>query len=155
MLSANKGGFFPSSPATNLLYGLRESLRLLEEEGLENVFARHRRHGEATRRALKVWGLENLCLNPEEYSPILTTVLMPGEKGADAYRDVVLEKFNMSLGSGLGQLKDRIFRIGHLGDMNDPMLVGTLGTVEMGFSLAKIFHQKGGVMAAMDYLAAH
>jgi alanine-glyoxylate transaminase/serine-glyoxylate transaminase/serine-pyruvate transaminase len=155
MLSANRGGFFPSSPATNLLYGLRESLRMLEAEGLENVFARHRRHGEATRRALGVWGLENLCLVPEEYSPILTTVVMPGDKGADAYRDVVLERFNMSLGSGLGLLKDRIFRIGHLGDMSDPMLIGTLGTVEMGFALAKIPYRKGGVMAAIDYLTAH
>ena len=153
-LSSNKTGFFPSSPATNLLYGLRESLNILEEEGLEEVYARHRRHGEATRRALKVWGLENLCLNPAEYSPILTTVLMPGEKGADAYRKEVLEKFNMSLGSGLGLLKDRVFRIGHLGDFNDLTLIGTLGGVEMGFALANIPHRKGGVQAAMDYLTA-
>lgn len=154
-LASNKTGFFPSSPATNLLYGLRESIRLLEEEGLENVFARHARHGEATRRALKAWGLENLCLEPAEYSPILTTVLMPGEKGADAYRDKVLAKFNMSLGSGLGILKDRVFRIGHLGDFNDLTLIGTLGGVEMGFALAGVRHQKGGVIAAMDYLAAN
>jgi alanine-glyoxylate transaminase / serine-glyoxylate transaminase / serine-pyruvate transaminase len=154
MLSANKGGFFPSSPATNMLYGLRESLRLLEEEGLDNAFARHARLGEATRRALKVWGIENLCLDPAEHSPILTTVLMPGEKGADAFRAAVLERFNMSLGNGLGQLKDRVFRIGHLGDMNDLMLIGTLGGVEMGFALAGVPHQRGGVMAAMDYLAA-
>lgn len=153
-LSSNKTGFFPSSPATNLLYGLRESLSILEEEGLEEVYARHRRHGEATRRALKVWGLENLCLNPAEYSPILTTVLMPGEKGADAYRKEVLEKFNMSLGSGLGLLRDRVFRIGHLGDFNDLSLIGTLGGVEMGFALANIPHRKGGVQAAMDYLTA-
>ena len=153
-LASNKTGFFPSSPATNLLYGLRESLSILEEEGLEEVYARHRRHGEATRRALKVWGLENLCLNPAEYSPILTTVLMPGEKGADAYRKEVLEKFNMSLGSGLGLLKDRVFRIGHLGDFNDLTLIGTLGGVEMGFALANIPHRKGGVQAAMDYLTA-
>ncbi len=153
-LASNKTGFFPSSPATNLLYGLRESLNILEEEGLEEVYARHRRHGEATRRALKVWGLENLCLNPAEYSPILTTVLMPGEKGADAYRKEVLEKFNMSLGSGLGLLKDRVFRIGHLGDFNDLSLIGTLGGVEMGFALANIPHRKGGVQAAMDYLTA-
>ena len=154
MLSANKGGFFPSSPATNMLYGLRESLRLLEEEGLDNAFARHARLGDATRRALKVWGIENLCLDPAEYSPILTTVLLPGEKGADAFRAAVLERFNMSLGNGLGQLKDRAFRIGHLGDMNDLMLVGTLGGVEMGFTLAGVPHQRGGVMAAMDYLTA-
>ncbi len=153
-LSSNKTGFFPSSPATNMLYGLRESLSILEEEGLEEVYARHRRHGEATRRALKVWGLENLCLNPAEYSPILTTVLMPGEKGADAYRKEVLEKFNMSLGSGLGLLRDRVFRIGHLGDFNDLSLIGTLGGVEMGFALANIPHRKGGVQAAMDYLTA-
>jgi alanine-glyoxylate transaminase/serine-glyoxylate transaminase/serine-pyruvate transaminase len=154
ILSANKAGFFHSSPATNLLYGLREALRLLEEEGLENVYARHARHGEATRRALKVWGLENLCLEPKEYSPILTTVVMPGDKGADAYREAVLEKFNMSLGSGLGLLKDRVFRIGHLGDFNDLSLIGTLGGVEMGFALAGVSHKKGGVMAAMEYLAA-
>ena len=155
MLTANKGGFFPSSPATNLLYGLRESLHLLAEEGLENVFARHKRHAEATRRAVRTWGLEILCLNPEEYSPVLTTVVMPGEKGADAYRAAVLDKFNMSLGSGLGILKDRVFRIGHLGDFNDLTLVGTLGGVEMGFSLTGIPYKQGGVMAAMEYLASH
>ncbi len=154
-LASNKGGFFPSSPATNLLYGLRESLHLLMEEGLENVFARHIRHGEATRRAVRTWGVEILCLNPEEYSPVLTTVVMPGEKGADAYRAAVLEKFNMSLGSGLGILKDRVFRIGHLGDFNDLTLIGTLGGVEMGFAVAGVPYKQGGVMAAMDYLAAH
>ncbi|MBW6486477.1 MAG: aminotransferase class V-fold PLP-dependent enzyme [Syntrophobacterales bacterium] len=154
MLGVNKDGFFPSSPSTNLLYGLRESLHLLNEEGLENVFARHIRHGEATRRALKTWGIENLCLNPEEYSPVLTTVLMPEEKGADAFRGAVLAKFNMSLGSGLGKLKDRVFRIGHLGDLNDLMLLGTLGGVEMGFTLAGVAHKKGGVVAAMEYMAA-
>jgi alanine-glyoxylate transaminase / serine-glyoxylate transaminase / serine-pyruvate transaminase len=154
MLAANKGGFFPSSPATNLLYGLREALHLLAAEGLENVFARHKRHGEATRRAVRAWGLEILCLNPEEYSPVLTTVVMPGNKGADAYRAVVLDKFNMSLGSGLGILKDRIFRIGHLGDFNDVTLIGTLGGVEMGFAVAGVPYKAGGVMAAMDYLAA-
>ena len=153
-LASNQGGFFPSSPATNLLYGLREALRLLSEEGLDNVFARHIRHGEATRRAVRTWGLEILCLNPEEYSPVLTTVVMPGDKGADTYRAVVLDKFNMSLGSGLGKLKDRVFRIGHLGDFNDLSLIGTLGGVEMGFALAGVSHKKGGVMAAMEYLAA-
>jgi len=155
MIAANQGGFFPSSPATNLLYGLREALHLLAEEGLENVFARHLRHAEATRRAVQTWGLEILCLDPREYSPVLTTVVMPGGKGADGYRDAVLDKFNMSLGSGLGKLKDQVFRIGHLGDMNDLMLVGTLGGVEMGFSLAGVAHQAGGVMAAMAYLATH
>jgi len=154
MLAANKGGFFPSSPATNLLYGLREALHLLREEGLDNVFARHIRHGEATRQAVRIWGLEILCLNPEEYSPVLTTVVMPGDKGADAYREAVLEKFNMSLGSGLGILKDRVFRIGHLGDFNDLSLVGTLGGVEMGFALTGVSYKQGGVMAAMEVLAS-
>jgi alanine-glyoxylate transaminase / serine-glyoxylate transaminase / serine-pyruvate transaminase len=154
MLAANKGGFFPSTPSTNLIYGLREALSLLGEEGLDNIFARHTRHGEATRRAVRVWGLEILCLNPEEYSPVLTAVVMPADKGADAYREVVLEKFNMSLGNGLGKLKDRVFRIGHLGDFNDLMLVGTLSGVEMGFALAGVPYRKGGVMAAMDCLAS-
>jgi alanine-glyoxylate transaminase / serine-glyoxylate transaminase / serine-pyruvate transaminase len=154
MIAANRGGFFPSSPATNLLYGLRESLHLLMAEGLENVFARHMRHAEATRRAVRSWGLSILCRNQEEYSPVLTTVMMPGDKGADAYRAAVLDKFNMSLGSGLGILKDRVFRIGHLGDFNDLSLIGTLGGVEMGFALAGVPYSKGGVMAAMDYLAA-
>lgn len=155
MLTANQGGFFPSSPATNLLYGLREALRLLDAEGFDNVFARHKRHAEATRRAVRAWGLEILCLDPEEYSPVLTTVVMPGDKGADAYRAAVLEKFNMSLGSGLGILKDRVFRIGHLGDFNDLTLVGTLGGVEMGFALTGVPYAPGGVMAAMAYLAAN
>ena len=154
MITANQGGFFPSSPATNLLYGLREALHLLAEEGLDNVFSRHKRHAEATRRAVRTWGLEILCLNPQEYSPVLTTVVMPGWKGADAYREVVLDKFNMSLGSGLGKLKDQVFRIGHLGDFNDLTLIGTLGGVEMGFALAGVTHQPGGTMAAMAYLAA-
>ena len=155
MIAANQGGFFPSSPATNLLYGLREALHLLAEEGLDNVFARHIRHGEATRRAVRAWGLEILCLNPEEYSPVLTTVVMPAEKGADAYRDAVLEKFNMSLGSGLGILKDRVFRIGHLGDLNDLTLVGTLGGVEMGFALTGVPYTPGGVMEALNYLTVN
>ncbi|MCE5263296.1 MAG: aminotransferase class V-fold PLP-dependent enzyme [Deltaproteobacteria bacterium] len=155
MLANNREGFFPASPATNLLYGLRESLHMLMEEGLDNVFARHLRHAEATRRTVRAWELEILCLDPAEYSPVLTTVVMPGRKGADAYRATVLEKFNMSLGSGLGKLKDQVFRIGHLGDMNDLMLAGTLGGVEMGFAVAGVSHRKGGVMAALDYLAAN
>jgi alanine-glyoxylate transaminase / serine-glyoxylate transaminase / serine-pyruvate transaminase len=154
MLAANKGGFFPSTPSTNLLYGLREALRLLAEEGLDTIFARHTRHGEATRRAVRAWGLEILCLNPEEYSPVLTAVVMPGDKGADAFRAAVLEKFNMSLGNGLGILKDRVFRIGHLGDFNDLSLIGTLGGIEMGFAVVGVPYKQGGVMAAMDYLAA-
>ena len=154
MLEANKGSFFPSTPSTNLLYGLREALRLLKEEGLDNIFARHIRHGEATRRAVRVWGLDILCLNPQEYSPVLTTVVMPGDKGADAYREAVLGKFNMSLGNGLGILKDRVFRIGHLGAFNDLMLIGTLGGVEMGFALTGVPYTPGGVGEAMAYLAA-
>lgn len=153
MIANNREGFFPASPATNLLFGLRESLRMLAAEGLENVFARHIRYGEATRRAVRAWGMEILCLNPEEYSPVLTAVMMPGNKGADAYRASVLDRFNMSLGSGLGILKDRVFRIGHLGDFNDLSLIGTLGGVEMGFALAGVPYQRGGVMAAMEYLA--
>ncbi len=154
MIAHNQGGFFPASPATNLLYGLRESLHMLMEEGLENVFARHLRHAEATRRAVRAWELEILCLEPAEYSPVLTTVVMPGWKGGDAYRAAVLEKFNMSLGSGLGKLKDQVFRIGHLGDMNDLMLVGTLGGVEMGFARVGVPYKAGGVGEAMAYLAA-
>lgn len=155
MLEANKGGFFPSTPSTNLLYGLREALRLLREEGLDNIFDRHKRHGEATRRAVRAWRLEVLCLNPAEYSPVLTAVLVPEGHSADAFRATVLDKFNMSLGSGLGKLNNKVFRIGHLGDMNDLTLIGTLGGVEMGFTLAGVPHQKGGVMAAMDYLAGN
>ena len=154
MIASNVEGFFPASPATNLLYGLRESLRMLMEEGLDNVFARHLRHAEATRRAVRAWELEILCLDPQEYSPVLTTVVMPGRKGGDAYRGAVLEKFNMSLGSGLGKLKDQVFRIGHLGDMNDLMLIGTLGGVEMGFALTGVPCKAGGVGEAMAYLAA-
>jgi alanine-glyoxylate transaminase / serine-glyoxylate transaminase / serine-pyruvate transaminase len=153
MLRDNKMGFFPYTPATNLLYGLREALRMLFEEGLDHVFARHLRHAEATRRAVRAWGLEILCLNPDEYSPALTTVVMPEGHDADALRKVVLEKFDMSLGTGLGKLKGKVFRIGHLGDFNDLMLAGTLCGVEMGLSLAGIPHTKGGVTAALDFLS--
>jgi alanine-glyoxylate transaminase/serine-glyoxylate transaminase/serine-pyruvate transaminase len=150
MLSANKSGFFPYTPPTNLLFGLRESLKMLDEEGLENVFARHSRHGEATRRAVRAWSLELLCQAPEEYSSSLTAVLLPE---ADALRKVILEKFNMSLGNGLGKVQGKVFRIGHLGDFNDLMLAGTLGGIEMGLELAGVAHKKGGVAAALDYLA--
>jgi len=153
MLRDNKMGFFPYTPATNLLYGLREALRMLLEEGLDRVFARHLRHAEATRRAVRAWGLEILCLNPDEYSPALTTVVMPEGHDADALRKAVLEKFDMSLGTGLGKLKGKVFRIGHLGDFNDLMLAGTLCGVEMGLSLAGTPHTKGGVMAALDFLS--
>ena len=153
MINDNKSGFFPYTPATNLLYGLRESIRMLFEEGLENVFARHSRLGEATRRAVRAWGLEILCLNPEEYSNSLTAVLMPGGYNADELRDLILKKFNMSLGTGLGKLKGKIFRIGHLGDFNDLMLAGTLSGIEMGLALANVPFSKGGVTEALDYLS--
>ena len=153
MLDANKTGFFPYTPATNLLYALREALRLLHEEGLDNVFARHHRHGEATRRAVRAWGLEILCLNPEEYSDSLTAILLPEGHDADRLRQIILERFDMSLGTGLGKVQGRVFRIGHLGDFNDLMLAGTLCGVEMGLAAAGIPFNPGGVGAALEYLA--
>lgn len=152
MLGPNKNGFFPYTPATNLLYGLRESLSMLLEEGLDNVFRRHDRHAEATRRAVRAWGLEILCLNPAEYSSSLTAVLMPEGRNEAEFRKVVLDHLNMSLGSGLGKVAGKVFRIGHLGDFNDLMLMGTLAGVEMGLALAPVPHKKGGVAAAMEYL---
>jgi alanine-glyoxylate transaminase/serine-glyoxylate transaminase/serine-pyruvate transaminase len=152
MLAANKSGFFPYTPATNLLYGLREALRMLQEEGLQNVFARHARHAEATRRAVRAWGLEIVCAVPAEYSNSLTAILMPQGHDADALRKIILEAYDMSLGTGLGKLAGRIFRIGHLGDFNDLALTGTLAGVEMGLVLAGVPHRRGGVQAAMDYL---
>jgi alanine-glyoxylate transaminase/serine-glyoxylate transaminase/serine-pyruvate transaminase len=155
MLGPNKSGFFPYTPATNLLYGLREALKmLLEEEGLENVFRRHDRHAEAARRAVRAWGLEILCANPAEYSSALTAVLMPDGHDEVDFRKVVLERYNMSLGSGLGKIANKVFRIGHLGDFNDLTLLGTLCGVEMGLGLAGVPHRKGGVAAAMEYLGA-
>lgn len=155
MIASNKDGWFPYTPATNLLYGLRVALKMLvEEEGLENVFRRHDRHAEATRRAVRAWGLEILCANPAEYSSSLTAVLMPEGHSEVAFRQVVLERFNLSLGSGLTRLREKVFRIGHLGDFNDLMLLGTLAGVEMGLELARVPHRKGGVQAAMDYLAS-
>jgi len=153
MIKDNKTGFFPYTPATNLLYGLREALHMLLEEGLDNVFARHTRHAEATRRAAKAWGLEVVCLDPEEYSSSLTAVMLPGGQDADALRKVILERFDMSLGTGLGKLKGKIFRIGHLGDFNDLMLAGTLSGVEMGLTLAGVPFTRGGVAAALKYLS--
>jgi alanine-glyoxylate transaminase/serine-glyoxylate transaminase/serine-pyruvate transaminase len=154
MLGPNKSGYFPYTPATNLLYGLRESLRmLLEEEGLENVFRRHDRHADATRRAVQAWGLEIQCANPAEYSSSLTAVQMPAGHSEVALRKVVLEHFDMSLGSGLGKIADKVFRIGHLGDFNDLMLLGTLAGVEMGLELAGVPHRKGGIAAAMQCIA--
>jgi len=154
MIASNKDGYFPYTPATNLLYGLREALKmLLEEEGLENVFARHRRHAEATRRAVRAWGLEVLAKNPAEYSASLTAVLMPAGHDADRVRKVILENFDMSLGTGLGKVAGKVFRIGHLGDFNDLMLLGTLAGCEMGLELAGAPIRREGVNAAMDYLA--
>ncbi len=150
---ANVGGFFPYTPATNLLYGLREAIEMLREEGLEQVFARHGRLAEATRRAVRAWGLEILCVDPREYSGSLTAVLMPLGHDADAFRKVVLERFSMSLGNGLGKVQGKVFRIGHLGDFNELMLAGTLAGVEMGLEATQVPHEKGGVQAAIDYLA--
>jgi alanine-glyoxylate transaminase/serine-glyoxylate transaminase/serine-pyruvate transaminase len=155
MLRDNAAGYFPTTPAINLLYGLREAVRMLEEEGLQNVFARHARFGEATRRAVTAWGLELLCARPEEYSSALTAVVMPDGHDADTFRKVVLERFDMSLGAGLGKLKGKVFRIGHLGDFNDLMLAGTLSGVEMGLAAAGVPFTRGGVTAALDYLAVN
>jgi alanine-glyoxylate transaminase/serine-glyoxylate transaminase/serine-pyruvate transaminase len=154
MIASGKTGYFPYTPATNLLYGLREALRMLREEGLENVFARHDRHAEATRRAARAWGLEILCAVPEEYSSSLTALMTPAGHDADKLRKTILEAFDMSLGTGLGRLAGKVFRIGHLGDFNDLTLAGTLAGVEMGLELAGVPHKKGGAQAAMDYLAA-
>jgi len=151
-ITANKDGAFPFTPATNLLYGLVEAIDMLHEEGLDNVFKRHDRHAAATRKAVQAWGLEVLCQEPKDYSSALTAVLLPDGHNADAFRAGVLQNFNMSLGNGLAKLAGKVFRIGHLGDFNDLMLLGTLSGVEMGLSLANIPHQKGGVDAAMNML---
>ena len=153
MLRDNKAGFFPFTPSTNLLYGLREAIVMLMDEGLERVFARHERFGQATRAAVKAWGLDIVCENPAEYSGVLTAVMMPEGHDADAFRQLVLDRFDMSLGTGLGKLKGRIFRIGHLGDFNDLMLAGTLGGVEMGLTLAGVPHKSGGILAALESLS--
>ena len=154
VLKANEQNFFPYTPATNLMYGLREALRMLLAQGLEHVFARHHRHAEATRCAVDAWGLELLCANPSEYSSSITAIMMPEGHNAERLLRVVLERFDMSLGIGLSKLSGKIFRIGHLGDFNDLSLIGTLGGTEMGLVLAKIPHQPGGVTAALDFLAA-
>ena len=151
-IAANKDGAFPFTPATNLLYGLAEAIDMLHEEGLDNVFKRHDRHAAATRKAVQAWGLDVLCQEPKDYSSTLTAVLLPDGHNADAFRAGVLQNFNMSLGNGLAKLAGKVFRIGHLGDFNDLMLLGTLSGVEMGLSLANIPHQKGGVDAAMNML---
>jgi len=153
MIAAGKSGYFPYTPATNLLYGLDEAIKMLHEEGLDSVFARHLRHGEATRRAVAAWGLENLCTNPKHFSPVLTAVVMPEGHDADKLRSVILDAFDMSLGTGLSKVAKKVFRIGHLGDINDLTLIGTLAGVEMGLGLAGVPHKAGGVAAAMAYLA--
>ena len=153
MVGPNASGFFPYTPATNLLYGLAEAVDMLHEEGLDRVFARHKRHGEATRRAVRAWNLEILCRDPKCYSPVLTAILMPAGHDSDAFRKVVLEHFDMSLGQGLSKVSGKVFRIGHLGDTNDLTILGALAGVEMGLELAGVPHKKGGTQAAMDYLA--
>ena len=152
MIEINKQGFFPYTPATNLLYGLKESIKMLEEEGLKNVFARHKRHATATRHAVQSWGLELLCQDEKAYSNSLTAVMMPDGYSADEFRSIVLKEFNMSLGNGLGKLADKVFRIGHLGDFNDLTLIGTLGGIEIGLSICNIPHRAGGLQTAIDYL---
>ena len=153
MLEANVKGVFPYTPATNLLYGLRAALDMLHEQGLERVFARHDRHAEATRRAARAWGLELLCLDPREYSSSLTAVLVPKTLDADALRALILERYDLSLGNGLGRLAGRVFRIGHLGDFNDLMLAGTLSGIEMGLDQAGFSVAASGVAAALACLA--
>ncbi|MEZ5851813.1 MAG: aminotransferase class V-fold PLP-dependent enzyme [Hyphomicrobiaceae bacterium] len=154
MIANNKNGYFPYTPATNMLYALAEAIDMLHEEGLDNVFARHKRHAEATRRAVASWGLENLVTNEQDYSPVLTAVLVPDGHNADALRKTILDHFDLSLGTGLSKVAGKVFRIGHLGDTNDLTIIGTLAGVEMGLGLAKVPHNTGGVAAAMTYLAA-
>ena len=152
MVKTNLSGFFPYTPSTNILFGLKEALRLIENEGLDNIFQRHERHANATREAVKSWGIELLPINEDEHSNSLTSLLFEENINADNLRKIILEKFNTSLGTGLGRWSGRIIRIGHLGDFNDPMLLGTLSAVEMGLSLAEIEHKSGGIKAGMDYL---
>ncbi|HEX3709099.1 MAG TPA: aminotransferase class V-fold PLP-dependent enzyme [Pseudolabrys sp.] len=154
MLAMNKVGFFPYTPATQMLQGMSVSIDMLHEEGLDNVFARHERLAEATRRAVKAWGLEIICRDPKFYSPTLTAVLLPEGHDADAFRALALEHFNISFGSSFGKLAGRYFRIGHLGDINDTMMMGALSATEMALSLAGVPHKKGGAQAAMDYLVS-
>jgi len=154
MVGPNKQGFFPYTPATNLLWGLAEAVDMLHEEGLERVFARHIRHGEATRRAVRAWGLEILCKDPKAYSPVLTAILMPQGHDADEFRKIALEHFDISLGAGLSKIAGKVFRIGHLGDTNDLTILGALSGVEMTLGIMGVPHKKGGVQAALDYLGS-
>ncbi len=155
MITTNKSGFFPYTPATTLLYGLDVTIDLMHEEGLDNVFARHKRHGAATRAAVKTWGFELLCRDARFESPVMTAVMMPNGSGGDAYRKLVLDTFDMSLGAGLNKIADKIFRIGHLADTNDLTIMGALSGIEMGFEVAGLSYKKGGVQAAMDVIASH
>ena len=152
ILQQNKNGSWPYTPATNLLYGLKEAIKMLMEEGLDNVFARHLKLSEATRAAVRAWNLEILCQDPQEYSPILTAVVMPAGHDADNFRDVALKNYDMSLGAGLSKVKGKVFRIGHLGHFNDLMLMATLSGVEMALDIANVPHKAGGVLAAMEVL---
>ena len=154
-IEANKSGSFPYTPATNLLYGLKEAINMLHEEGLDNVFKRHDRHAKATRAAVQAWGLEVLCQEEMDYSNVLTAVKLPDGHNADELRKIILENFNMSLGNGLSKLAGKVFRIGHLGDFNDLMLMGTLTGIEMGLSIAGVPHQKGGAARASDFLISN
>ena len=154
MVGPNKSGFFPYTPATNLLWGLAEAIDMLHEEGLDRVFARHIRHGEATRRAVRAWGLEILCKDPKAYSPVLTAILMPTGHDADEFRKVALEHFDISLGAGLSKIAGKVFRIGHLGDTNDLTILGALSGVEMSLGIMGVPYKKGGVQAAIDYLGS-
>jgi alanine-glyoxylate transaminase/serine-glyoxylate transaminase/serine-pyruvate transaminase len=152
ILEQNRAGFFPYTPATNLLFALREALRMLDEEGLEHVFARHDRHARATRAAVNAWGLDIVCEDPREYSSSMTAFFMPDGHDADRFRSIVLDNFDMSLGGGLSRLAGKVVRIGHLGSFNDLMLAGTLSGIEMGLRLASVPHRDGGVTAALRSL---
>ncbi|MBS0343865.1 MAG: aminotransferase class V-fold PLP-dependent enzyme, partial [Proteobacteria bacterium] len=155
IIAMNQSGYWPYTPNTNLLYGLSEALDMILEEGLDNVFARHQRLGEACRRAVRAWGLEIQCADAAVYSPVLTGVMMPEGVDADVVRRNIYDRFNMSLGAGLGKVKGRMFRIGHLGDCNDLTLTGALTGCEMGLKISGVPIAASGVAAAMDYLAAH
>jgi alanine-glyoxylate transaminase/serine-glyoxylate transaminase/serine-pyruvate transaminase len=153
MIATNKNNYFPYTPATNIFYGLAEAIDMLHEEGLDNVFARHDRLAEATRRAVRAWGLEILCRNPHHYSSTITAILLPDGHNADRFREVALDNFDIAYGMGLGKIAGKVFRIGHLGDTNDGTILGALAITEMSLTLAGIPHKKGGVQAAMDYMA--
>jgi alanine-glyoxylate transaminase/serine-glyoxylate transaminase/serine-pyruvate transaminase len=154
MLAMNKIGFFPYTPATQMLHGLAAGIDMLHEEGLDNVFARHERLAEATRRAVRAWGLEIMCREARYYSPTITAVMLPDGHDADAFRNLALETFNISYGASFGKYAGKYFRIGHLGDVNEGQQIGALGITEMALSLAGIPHKKGGTQAAIDYLAS-